>query len=439
MTAAPARSIAAASAHTLVSRILIYGSGLVASVLIARGLGVAGNGWYALAMTVGSIAAMVAALGFEQAQARTWSRREHSRATMWGAAIAVAAIVGTACGLLALATWAALSDSVLSERDLLAAIVIVTALVPLRALVSLARGLLIVDGQIERSNVALLAGDVARTLAIVALALAGAMSVEAVLGTFWVAMAVALALHRVALGRPDRPPATLVREQLVGGAALSPYLVFLFLNLRLDVLLLAALADARAVGLYAVAVIFAELVLFVTDALNAAVRERQWGALDEDALVVTAAGARMSLLVSLLVVPALAVGAPIVIAALFGAAFSGATDALWPLLAAAVAMAWWRALSGGLVRFVRPGAITAIALAALLVNVGLCFALIGPLGIFGAGLASLGSYLVGAALATVALCRATLDVRELVPRRADARRLRAFVVAALGAIRRQRA
>jgi O-antigen/teichoic acid export membrane protein len=426
MTATPARSVAAMGAHTLVSRLVIYASAFVASVLVARGLGPAGNGRYAVAMTIGTIAAVVASLGFEQAQAKAWSRGEHSRAVLWGAAIPVAAIAGTACALLALGVWGLGSGGSFSGLGLAGAVVIVAALVPVRVLVSLARGLLVVGGQIERSNRALVAGDIARTLGIVALALAGALSVEAVLGTFWLTMLVALTLHAAALGRPQRPPPALVSGQLVAGATLSPYFVFLFLNLRLDVLLLAALAGAHAVGVYAVAVMFAELVLFVTDAINAGVRERQWGPADADSLAVTAAAARMSLLISLLAVPVLMVAAPVAIAVLFGDAFAGATDALWALLPAAVAMGWWRALSPGLVRFGRPLAANAVALAALAVNVGLCVALIGPLGIAGAALASLGSYAVGALLATIVLCGGPLDARELVPRRGDARRLGAF-------------
>ncbi|MGH2841821.1 MAG: lipopolysaccharide biosynthesis protein, partial [Solirubrobacteraceae bacterium] len=215
----------------------------------------------------------------------------------------------------------------------------------------------------------------------------------------------------------------LLRSQLRQGALLSPYFVFLFLNLRLDVLLLAAFDTTRSVGIYAVAVIFAELIWLVTDAINAGARERQWGTGAEDALAATASAARMSLLIALLALPVIAVAAPLAIPTLFGAQFADATDALWALLPAAVAMAWWRALGAGLVRFGRARTVNAVAFTALAANVGLNVWLIPRLGISGAALASLGSYALGALLAAVALCRGRLSARELLPGRDDLRRL----------------
>ena len=74
MTRSPGRSTAARGVHTLLSRLVIYISAFAASVLVARGLGPSGNGLYTVAMTIGTIAALVGSLGFEQAQAKAWSR-----------------------------------------------------------------------------------------------------------------------------------------------------------------------------------------------------------------------------------------------------------------------------------------------------------------------------------------------------------------------------
>jgi O-antigen/teichoic acid export membrane protein len=271
-------------------------------------------------MTIGTMAALVASLGFEQAQAKAWSAAQRPRAELLGAALRVAATTGGGAALLVIVLWVAGSAGVFDGLGLLASILIVAALVPLRVLLALVRGLLIVGGRLERSNVALAAGDLARTLAIVALALAGALSVEAAVATFWVAT-----------------------------------------------------------------------------------------------------------LVALLLLPVLAVAAPLTIHLVFGAAFVGATDALWALLPAAVAMAFWRALSAGLVRFGRPREVNAIALAALAANLVLNLCLIGPLGIAGAALASLGSYGLGAALAAAVFARGRLRARDLLPGAGDLRRLVAFV------------
>jgi O-antigen/teichoic acid export membrane protein len=258
------------------------------------------------------------------------------------------------------------------------------------------------------------------------------LSVESVVGATCLSVLLALALHVRGAGRPRRPPRGLVATQLRDGAALSPYFVFLFFNQRLDVLLLAALATTREVGVYAVAVIVAELIWLVTDAINSGARERQWSASAQDALASTASAARMGLLLALLALPLLAVAAPPAIAILFGSEFADARDALWALLPAAVAMAWWRALSGGMVRFGGARSVNAIALAALTANFAGNLLLIPPLGIAGAALASLASYVLGALLAA-RLMSGLLSPRALLPGAGDVRRL--VVLVAEGARR----
>jgi O-antigen/teichoic acid export membrane protein len=418
----PARSTAHMGVHTLASRLVVYVSGFVASLLVAHALGPTGNGHYSVAMTVGTIAALVGSLGFEQAQARAWSSGSVTGRALYGTAIRVSATTGLAGAGLMLTLWAFDEHGAFQGVGLLA-LVIAAGVVPFRVLLALLRGLLIVQGGVERSNVALAAGDVARTVVIGTLALTGGLSVETVLAAFWLTVLLPLLAHAVALGRPLPPSPGFVGRQLRAGVVLSPYFVFLFLNLRLDVLLLAKLSDARAVGVYAVAVVFAELLWLVTDAIATAARERQWGPTEEDALHATAASARMSLLVGLLLLPILSLLAPAAIHLFFGSPFADATQVLWALLPAAVAMAWWRALSGGLVRFGRPMQVNGVAFAALATNVVLNLWLIPWKGIEGAAMASLTSYTLGALLAVGVLRGKGLRTRRLLPGRHDVVRL----------------
>ncbi len=382
-------------------------------------------------MTVSTVAALASSVGFEQAQAKAWSDGT-PRPLLYGVALRIAAATGTASALIVVAMWALGRDGVFAGVSALA-IALAALMIAPRALLALLRGLLIVGGQIERSNVALAIGDIARTLAIVVLALAGELSVETVLAAFWLTVLIALALHAQVAGRPVRPPRDLARSQLLAGAVLTPYFLFLFLNLRLDVFLLAALDGSQAVGIYVVAVVFAELVWLVTDSIATGARERQWSADTGESLRTTAAAARMSLLVALLALPILALAAPAAIDLLFGDDFADATDALWALLPAAAAMAWWRALSAGLVRFARTRTVNGIAAAALLLNIVLNLALIPPLGIAGAALASLGSYALGGLIAARQLRLLGLGWLTLVPGLDDARRLAGLMRAALPA------
>ena len=58
----PRQTIAALAAHTLASRLVIFGSGAVAAVLIARSLGPDGRGLYYLPVTMAGSAAALGAL-----------------------------------------------------------------------------------------------------------------------------------------------------------------------------------------------------------------------------------------------------------------------------------------------------------------------------------------------------------------------------------------
>ena len=98
---------------------------------------------------------------------------------------------------------------------------------------------------------------------------------------------------------------------------------------------------------------------------------RQWSVSAEDAQRRRRRRQADEPAVALLALPLLALCAPPAIRILFGAEFADATDALGALLPAAVAMAWWRALSAGLLRFGRAVQVNAMAFCALVVNVAL--------------------------------------------------------------------
>jgi O-antigen/teichoic acid export membrane protein len=285
----------------------------------------------------------------------------------------------------------------------------------------------VIDGELALVNRALVLGDVCRTLCIVGLFVAGGLTVETAIAAYAVLLLVPWAIAWRALGGRRglrRPRSGLVREQLSAGARLSPHFLFLTLNLRLDVLLVAALAGAREVGLYSVAVLVAELVWVPTWALAQATKAAQAGADQPDAARLTARAARMTLLMSGVCGAVLALAAPLGLGIVFGSDFDAALTALWLLLPAAAAMALWRQLIVFLARVAPPRVTSGIAVGALVVNCSLNLLLIPPLGIAGAALASVGGYGCGALLALWRFMAATgLPWRELLPRRADLREL----------------
>jgi O-antigen/teichoic acid export membrane protein len=432
----PRNTIAALAAHTFASRVVIYGSGAVAAIVIARGLGPDGRGLYYLPVTMATIAASMASLGVEQAQFRLWGTRK--REEFAASAVLLGAVLGLAAMGLTWLVYAVGQDGAFDQLEP-GQLALVATLLPLWVHLVLARSFLVMSGELRRNNIALVLGDVTRTVAVIALWVADALTVDRVLALFACTIVIPWLVVVTAPSRPlrfVRPlPLRLAREQLRLGVVFAPYFLFLFLTLRIDVLLLAGLSDAEAVGLYSIAVLFAELIWLATEALRSAIKERQANAPRQEAIEVSVRCISMSLLVSALAGVVLAAAAPVAIPLVFGDGFTDSVDAVWLLLPAAAAMAAWRVAGVTLNRFERPWFAPTVGLVAITANVALNVVLIPPLDIVGAALASLISYGLGAALTGVLLVRAGgLPLRALLPGREDARRL-AIGVASAGSFR----
>jgi O-antigen/teichoic acid export membrane protein len=418
------RGVAAQGLHTLASRVTIYVSGFASSILIARGLGADDRGLYALPIALITIAAALASQGLDLAQVRVWARGAAERAYLPAAAGWLAVGAGaTVAGL----TWAVyeVGRSGPFERLDRLDLALVVVLLPMWVHSVLARGLLVMAGAITAANRALVAGDLCRTVGVVALYVAGELDVRNVLLLFATTIVVPWALCvRAARGLPRapaaRPPGAVVRELTRLGLSLSPQFVFLTLLMRVDVLLLAQYRPLDEVGAYAVAVLVAELLWLPTWALAQPVRAHQSNLPRDAAVRMTARTVRMTLALSVVSGALLALAAPLLIRPVFGAEFDAAVSAVWPLLLAAAAMAAWRPVSVVLVRLAPAWIPAVIALAALAVNVVANLILIPAWGIVGAGVASALGYGAGALAALAVLVRAGgVDARDLVPRRAE--------------------
>jgi O-antigen/teichoic acid export membrane protein len=422
--------IALLGIHTLAARLVVYASGFLASVLIARALGPEGRGLYVLPIALATIVIGVTTQGLELAQVRLWATRRES-ARQWASsanwlALPIGAL-GAAVGWIVFELGRSGPFAGVTRVEMATILV----LLPIWVHGVLIRGLLVIDGGLPTVNRALVIGDLCRTAIVIALFASGGLTVEVVLALTAVLVVVPWVQCWRALGGPrtfQRPRPGLIREQLSAGVRLAPHFFFLTLNLRLDVLLVAAFVGARQVGLYSVAVLIAELVWVPTWALAQATKAAQAGAEQSAAGVVTARALRVTLLVSALCALGLALAAPAILAIGFGSDFSPALTALWLLLPASAAMAVWRLLSVFLARLAPIRVPATIALAALFVNCSLNLVLIPALGIAGAALASTAGYGCGALLALRRFLAITgLPASELVPGRADARELRDLV------------
>lgn len=221
----------------------------------------------------------------------------------------------------------------------------------------------------------------------VALLVAGVASVAWVVVGAAAGALVALVWCRDDLRRlpADVAPAGLHREALRFGWFASLGEVLTTASYRLDLFLVALLLDPVAVGLYAVALAVAEVVLFLPDGVALVVMphatahpgDRRTTRLISTTVVACGAGAL-----------ALAVVSPVALPLVFGSGFTDAWKPAVPLLVGAVAVAAWKVLAADAIA--RGGARTRASSAAVGTAVMLTadVLLIPPFGLVGAGMAS---------------------------------------------------
>jgi O-antigen/teichoic acid export membrane protein len=193
-----------------------------------------------------------------------------------------------------------------------------------------------------------------------------------------------------------------------------------FAALRMDIYLLAYFEGAAAVGVYAVAVAFAELLRLIPNSIGGVMMPKV-AAEGEDALALTLRMSRVTgVVVGVAAICMVAVAAPI-IPPLFGAEFAGAALPLLLIAPGIVASSAAGMSASYLVGRGRPKFATIEAGVNVVVNLIANLLLIPRLGIAGAALASTLSYTVSAACPVYFLVRLTgVRVRDLLlPTRSD--------------------
>lgn len=208
--------------------------------------------------------------------------------------------------------------------------------------------------------------------------------------------------------------------------------VFAFLGARLDLLLVPALLDLRAAGIYVIAVRSSDVIGQVATAAASFVFPRVADRTAGAATLLTERATRATLIVVAASALALGLAAEPVLRIAFGAVYAEGTTALLILLVAALPLALGRILAADLKGRGRPGLVSWSSLLMVVATVVLDLALIPVLGIEGAALASLIAYAAGA----VALMMAFRSVgggrlTALVPRPADVRDMAALATRTL--------
>jgi O-antigen/teichoic acid export membrane protein len=227
------------------------------------------------------------------------------------------------------------------------------------------------------------------------------------------------------------PVSPSVDKELLGsvlafGLKLQLGFVVWFLLLRLDVFLVGAYLGAREVGIYSLAVLFAELVWLVTNPLVQAALPFQAEVSIRESAPLAFKVVRFNIALAVLFAGAFAAVSWFVIPRLYGSEFGESYETLVLLLPGVVAMAAARPLSLLLTRQERPLVYSAVACAGLVANVALNVLLLPSLGVVGASVASSVAYVgVSAAWIAWALRASRTSLREaFAPRASDVQTIR---------------
>ncbi len=433
-------TIASGTAGAFGAQLLGYALGLLGSVLIARALGPEGRGLYQLPVTAALLAVVLASINQESANTLYFAQRRFSLPELSANVTLLCLPCGAVAAIGLLAFYAATSGSVFDGVPL-TDVLIVAATLPFQLHLLWMTNLFLLARRVTRSQFATLAGAVVQTTLLVALTAVGMLNVRLVLLLYATNVIVPWLLlvwwaRRFA---PPRPALDVVRLRATVAMGLKLHLGLVATNLllRADIFLVSLYLGVREMGIYALAVLLAELLVLLTNPLVIAALPYQSGTGIQEAGRLSFRIARFNLVFVVALGALSAASLWLVIPAFYGAGFADAYGAMMALLPGVVALAISRPLGNWLVRQERPWRLTAIGVGALVINLALNVALLPTLGLVGAGLASSIAYsAVTFAFVLWGLRVTGLRLREvLVPTTEDARTIMRLVRRVVGRLR----
>lgn len=426
--ATPAPSIRRSSVAAFLSSGAGVVIGLGITIMIARSLGPAGKGSYDLAIATAGLLALALGLSMPAGIAYAVARGTAGAAGMARLAFALAAAVA-AVTLLVLLIGSRYAPTIVGGFGF-DALVAISAIVGVSSLAANLRGVLVGREMILTVSWLDLLGRIltAAAILLVIIAVPYAAGTTATYEQMLWATAVAGCALSIATATALRTSASTRGEirglRAVLGFALPTHLsnVVQFLNYRLDLFLVSAFTGLAAVGVYALAVSFAQMVWLAPSAialplLPRVASEASSGSGRTDISRLS----RVSLITSLAAALAIGLLGPPFILVVYGPSFAGATTQLLLLLPGVAALGQATVLAAFIGGSGRQRLNLHIAVVALVVTVVCDVLLIPPLGGVGAAIASSLSYGCTAAITLVVAARiGSLTVRELlVPRKAD--------------------
>jgi O-antigen/teichoic acid export membrane protein len=404
-------------------------------LVVARVLGSEGRGNVAFLTAIAWLLASVSTLGTQEANANLAAAEPSSRRSLATNSLLLSLVFG-ACAVGVVTGLIAVFPGIAGESDPTHRW-FTFGFLPVLILLPLLRLLVQADYGFAVANGAYLLGSVVNIAVNGAFAGLGILSVGTAIGVWLGGQALEAAVlawyiarHLAGFGRPDL---ALARRALRFGVRAHTGRVMQLANYRLDQWILGALSGPRELGLYSVAVAWAEALWFLPTALATVQRPRLVRADRRDAARQAAAVFRAVTLVTAALAAVMVALAPFLCVVVFGEEFRGSIDDLRVLVAGAFGMVALKLFGNALVAQNRPGLQSLAIGAGFLFTLVLDIVLIPPYGGLGAALASTVAYAAAGVVVGAIFVRA-LEGRpsDLVPRPADAAR---FVQIARGRLR----
>jgi len=390
----------------IITDVTIVLSTVVSSLIGARTLGPAGRGDLLVVVLWPPVVAMFAGLGLPAAY-RYWMAREPERASRL---FSNAVIYTVAVSVVSIALADLIVPHLVGERSprVIMLLRIYQVNIPAALFLNLMRGLLEGTRRFGWAGAARLISFVVQAFGFAGLWLVGHLTLATATYTLILAQTSSTLLALIAVWiqlRPRWEPSWIeFKNSIHYGVRDYPGGVADFTTLRLDQLMLGAMAPSAAIGLYVIAVRLSEMTTLAADALAGAlmpeVAASQSGDKSESLL---ARSLRLTIYLHILLLVPCWLGAPLILKLLYGESFVPATGALRWLLVAAAIWAPGSIVISGLRGFGYPGLSTMARFSAAVVTAIALLILLPRQGITGAAIASLIGYSVMLVVALIAL------------------------------------
>lgn len=404
---------------------------LVNVLIVARSIGAAGRGEVAFLITVASLAAFFGATGVQDATGNIGGSEPSLRPRLATNAVVFAVVFGAFVALAIAALVVAFPAVGGDGRRIL--VWITLSCIPAIILKTYLGFLVQSDYHFAITNAAWLAGPLTTAITNGTLAATGHLDVSLAI-TAWIggqllgtSLLVWFVARRIGFGRPDP---RLARRSLAFGAKTHLGHTLEIGNYRLDQWFIGSFAGSRELGLYSVAVAWAEVLFYLPGVLVMIQRPDLVRAGPQAAAQLIQRLLRVTLLLALPLAAFLVIAAPFLCTTVFGDEFAGSVDDLRVLALGSVGITFMALLGATLTAQRKPLHATSAVACAFVLTIGLALALIPSLGGLGAAIATSVAWTGGGVVIAIIFSRALqTDIRNLVPTSADLRWIRSQFVA----------